>query len=300
MKQELNTLICERCGQQAEQDDCEFREFISVKHIGGYGSIHGDGNQIAIDICQRCFSDMCGDSLTVSEPFDQHATDSPDDVLQYHNIFSAISQSKKVADSVKQSSDFLIAIRDILSASKITTTQELQVALKRIEQLWDAQYHSVEGNELHTLADLICAYEKRDWNSFFEQVPLADDDFMSERGNFSTKSDFEETGAAKGTLKNITVNKGVDVDGSRQSAIDEGNLVSTEDESNDIPTIDVENLLELHQEMINIFCDQTAVQVWIHTPLPLIGDQKPISLLSSAKGQAHLRKILNKMKYGEW
>jgi hypothetical protein len=25
--------------------------------------------------------------------------------------------------------------------------------------LWDTQYHSADGNELHQLADLICAYE---------------------------------------------------------------------------------------------------------------------------------------------
>jgi hypothetical protein len=28
-----------------------------------------------------------------------------------------------------------------------------------IEQLWDAQCHSVEGDELHQLADMICEYE---------------------------------------------------------------------------------------------------------------------------------------------
>ena len=46
--------------------------------------------------------------------------------------------------------------------------EELTVALKRVEELWDVQYQSVEGNELHQLADIICAYEKPDWNSFFE------------------------------------------------------------------------------------------------------------------------------------
>jgi hypothetical protein len=161
--QKVTTLVCDGCGLEATSDgDYEFQEFISISHHCGYGSIHDDGKQIETDLCQQCFADMCGDYLTVSEPFDQHATDSLDDVLQYNNIFSAISQSKKVADSLKQSSDFLIAVRDILSASKITTTQELQIALKRVEQLWDAQYHSTEGNELHTLADLICAYEKPD------------------------------------------------------------------------------------------------------------------------------------------
>jgi len=43
--------------------------------------------------------------------------------------------------------------------NEISNREELTVALKRVGQLWDAQYHSVEGSEPHQLADLICDYE---------------------------------------------------------------------------------------------------------------------------------------------
>ena len=39
---------------------------------------------------------------------------------------------------------------------------------------------ALEGNELHQLADLICGYEKKDWKSYFAQVPLADEDFIDD------------------------------------------------------------------------------------------------------------------------
>ena len=86
----ISKLTCDACGEQATPDDFEFHEFISINHPCGYGSIHGDGNQISIDLCQKCFSDMCGDSLTVTEPDTENGNK-----LEYHNIFDAITQSKK-------------------------------------------------------------------------------------------------------------------------------------------------------------------------------------------------------------
>jgi hypothetical protein len=65
---ELTTLICDSCGLQASIDgDYEFHEFISIAHLCGYDSVHGDGKQIDIDLCQQCFSDMCGDTLRVTD-----------------------------------------------------------------------------------------------------------------------------------------------------------------------------------------------------------------------------------------
>lgn len=63
----ISKLACDACGEQAIQDDYEFHEFITIEHRCGYGSIHGDGNQLSIDLCQQCFSDMCGDSLRVTD-----------------------------------------------------------------------------------------------------------------------------------------------------------------------------------------------------------------------------------------
>lgn len=65
--QELTTLICDGCGLQASaDDDFEFHEFISIAHHCGYSSIHGDGKQISVDLCQQCFADICGDILRVT------------------------------------------------------------------------------------------------------------------------------------------------------------------------------------------------------------------------------------------
>ncbi len=148
----ISKLTCDSCGQQAIQSDYEFHEFISINHKSGYGSIHGDGNQFNIDLCQQCFSSMCGDSLTVTEPSDDQGD-----------------------------SDLRIAARNTLLANNITCQSELSIALKRVEQLWDAQEQSAQGNELHQLADLICAFEGKSWDSYFNSVDAGSDDFMAER-----------------------------------------------------------------------------------------------------------------------
>jgi antitoxin component HigA of HigAB toxin-antitoxin module len=207
-RQEVIKLICDGCGLEANIDEgYEFSEFITIEHRCGYGAIHGDGKLLSVDLCQQCFADMCGDTLTVIDPLDNQR---PKETLEYNNIFQAITQSKQKANELKQQSDIRISARYILSTNRISNQEELQVALKRVEQLWDAQYRSAEGNELHKLADLICAYENKSWDSYFTQEPLADDDFMPESLNFEGKIPFQEMGAAKSKLSNIPVNKDID------------------------------------------------------------------------------------------
>ncbi len=175
-----------------------------------------------IDLCQHCFAGMCGDILTVTEPLDNSGIDDFHDTLEYRNIFSAISQSKGIAKTLKQDSDIRINARDILLANKITTGAELQIALKRVEQLWNAQYHSAEGNELHKLADLICDYEKKDWDSYFNDPPVVSDDFMSDRVDIVTEPPNENMCKASGILFDTPINPNID-DDSRQSSIDDEN-----------------------------------------------------------------------------
>ncbi len=64
----ISKLICDGCGEQAIPDDSAFQEFINVNKQCGYGSIHGDGNLLNIDLCQQCFADMFGDTLTITNP----------------------------------------------------------------------------------------------------------------------------------------------------------------------------------------------------------------------------------------
>jgi hypothetical protein len=214
--QELTAMVCDGCGLQASAgSDYDFHEFISIAHHCGYSSIHGDGKQIGIDLCQQCFADMCGDTLRVTNESNTPAENnesSETNPLEYSNIFDVICQSKTKAHQLKDSGDLRLAVRDILSKNKIADNHELTVALKRVEQLWDAQYKSAEGNELHQLADLICAYEKKDWNSFFKEAPLADDDFMPGRLNFKSKFTVDEDKAAEGMLSSVFINTNIDED----------------------------------------------------------------------------------------
>jgi hypothetical protein len=103
-----------------------------------------------------------------------------------------------------------LAASDILSKNKLSDDKELSVALKRVEKLWDVQYQSAEGNDLHQLAYLICAYEKKDLNSYFEEAPLADDDFMPGRLNFKSKFTLDSDETASGILSNIYINENFD------------------------------------------------------------------------------------------
>ena len=220
--QKVTALVCDGCGLEAKPDDYEFHEFITINHRCGYGSIHGDGNKIETDLCQQCFADMCGESLRVIDGYHYIATNNESNEtnrLEYRNIFEVISQSKAKSLQLKESCDLRIAARDILLKNKVENNEELTVSLKRVEELWDAQYQSVEGNELHLLADLICAYEKKDWDSFFEQAPLADDDFMPGRLNFKSKLSFDEDKTAGGMLSSIPVNTNIDDETSRDSAL---------------------------------------------------------------------------------
>ena len=224
IRNEVINLICDGCGLEASVDEgYEFGEFITIEHRCGYGAIHGDGKQLSIDICQHCFAGMCGDALTITDPVDNQSTDAPEESLEYNNIFQAITQSKQKANELKQNSDIKISARDILSVNTISSQEELQIALKRVEQLWDAQYHFAEGNELHKLAGLICAYENKSWDSYFAQGPLDDDDFISDRLNSIEGSPFEKKGAAIGILADTPIDKNIDEDDSRQSAIDDEN-----------------------------------------------------------------------------
>lgn len=226
--QELTAVVCDGCGLQASADgDYEFHEFISIAHHCGYGSIHGDGKQIEIDLCQQCFSDMCGDTLRVTDESNaptEYSASSDKEQLEYSNIFDVVCQSKAKVHQLKDNCDLSLAVRDILSKNKVADNNELTVALKRVEQLWDAQYQSAKGNELHQLADLICAYEKKDWNSYFEEAPIADDDFMPGRLSFKSKFTCDEEQTASGMLSSIPVNTEINDESSRDSALMESNI----------------------------------------------------------------------------
>jgi hypothetical protein len=132
---EISLLICDGCSEKASPSDYTFHEFTSVSHSCGYGSIHGDGKQFTIDLCQQCFADMCDDSLTITEPTYERGDELDDNTMSR------------------------LAAKEILLAKKITNKEEESIALKRVNLLWDAQHISAEPNELYQLMDLVFAYQ---------------------------------------------------------------------------------------------------------------------------------------------
>jgi hypothetical protein len=75
----------------------------------------------------------------------------------FENVFVAVDK----AVLLKEKSDMLIVIRDVLTADKISNPVEHSFALKRIEQLWGADKGTFLGRELNKLADIVCKYEEQ-------------------------------------------------------------------------------------------------------------------------------------------
>ena len=90
-------------------------------------------------------------------------TNSPDlgvcEGLMFSNIFDVIDKVKAI--SLKERSDLCIGVRDILTACQISNAAEHKLALKRIEQLWNAKPDTELGNELDDLVGIVCQYEKQ-------------------------------------------------------------------------------------------------------------------------------------------
>ncbi|MDT0604303.1 hypothetical protein [Thalassotalea castellviae] len=74
---------------------------------------------------------------------------------------------------------------------------------------------------------LFALMRKKDWDSYFEEVPLADDDFMPHRLNFKSKFTFDEEKTASGMLSNIPINTEVDDESSRDSVLVDNHLDET-------------------------------------------------------------------------
>jgi antitoxin CcdA len=292
-RQIVSAFICDGCGLESSIDEgFEFSEFITIEHRCGYGAIHGDGKELSVDFCQHCFAGMCGDVLTVTDPVDNQSTDSPEESLEYNTIFQTISPSKQETNEIKQQSDTRTSVRDIVFSNTISNQEELQIALKRVEQLWDSQCHSAEGSELHKLADLIFAYENKSWDSYFAETELADDDFMSDRLNTIEGLPLQKLGVASIILTDTHVNKDIDEDDSSQSTTDEKDIA-------EVSVNVIGELLMLHNEILEFFGSKVDVDTWIHTELPVLYGEKPISLLSTIQGRKTLKQVLNRMKHGD-
>lgn len=66
----VKQLRCDQCGRLADEGAFEYYEFTSVDYRAGYGSILGDGSDVAIDLCQHCLKELLGPWLRISNPFE--------------------------------------------------------------------------------------------------------------------------------------------------------------------------------------------------------------------------------------
>ena len=62
------SITCDKCQKEYNadrfsEDFLEIQEFHSIRFIGGYASVFGDMEEIAVDICQYCLFKMIKDIL---------------------------------------------------------------------------------------------------------------------------------------------------------------------------------------------------------------------------------------------
>ncbi|AZG74155.1 MULTISPECIES: hypothetical protein [Shewanella] len=79
--------------------------------------------------------------------------------LLFDNIFDVVDEDKAIC--LKESSDMCIGIREILTTCQISNSAKHQLALKRIEQIWNAEPNTELGNELDELVRIVCSYEEQ-------------------------------------------------------------------------------------------------------------------------------------------
>ncbi len=104
-------------------------------------------------------------------------------------------------------------------ANKISSQEELTSALKRLDHLWDAQHLSAVGSEFYQLVNMIYSYEGKSWDSYFEAVDAASDDFMAEREDV-----IEKKGEASDVLSSIKTDENFDDDATLEISVDEENV----------------------------------------------------------------------------
>ena len=64
---DADQVVCDRCGRETVRGETEFYEMTSIGFRAGYGSIFGDGNHVAVDLCQHCLRDTLGAWLRIRD-----------------------------------------------------------------------------------------------------------------------------------------------------------------------------------------------------------------------------------------
>jgi hypothetical protein len=56
---------CDSCGEEWERNTLGFDEFTHIDHVGGYGSVFGDGTRVTSDICETCLKNLLESALVI-------------------------------------------------------------------------------------------------------------------------------------------------------------------------------------------------------------------------------------------
>jgi hypothetical protein len=66
----VDTIVCDRCGEEASRHGLGFSLMTSIGFLAGYASHFGDGNRVEIDLCEPCLRDTLGTWVRVTTPAD--------------------------------------------------------------------------------------------------------------------------------------------------------------------------------------------------------------------------------------
>lgn len=63
----IDGFTCDRCGYDGD-DYIDYQEMFTWTHVGGYGSIWGDGSKITVILCQKCAYELFSPFAVIKEP----------------------------------------------------------------------------------------------------------------------------------------------------------------------------------------------------------------------------------------
>ena len=65
----VDEIECDMCHIKVMEESVGAGSFISIKQYCGYGSIFGDGNEIELDLCDKCFKETLGHVVRIKEEY---------------------------------------------------------------------------------------------------------------------------------------------------------------------------------------------------------------------------------------
>lgn len=61
----VKSVLCDCCKKELdpEQDIFDIQDMIHIEHLGGYGSVFGDGTRVTADFCAECSKTLFGNFI---------------------------------------------------------------------------------------------------------------------------------------------------------------------------------------------------------------------------------------------